>query len=144
MAQTIVTLCDTCLSEGTETRAVTWAVAITPPGARKPQTFSADVCELHSKPYADMLADLSDTARPATTAPAKVSEVGSHPCPLCEYVGRTKSGLASHLKNTHDTTAGEAFGTADMPCPVKGCKRAFTRAQGVAVHLSRKHPDYAA
>lgn len=153
MAQTILTLCDYCLARGEHVPATTWTVHLLAPGARKPKGFDVDACDVCAKPLADLMTQLSETARTAGSdpgfapapkaAPAKPApEGGGHACPACDTVCQTADGLRHHAADQHDgRTVSELAGTAKAPCPHPGCERKFKDNRGVAQHQRRQHDE---
>jgi hypothetical protein len=157
MVQSIVTYCDDCALEGTEAPAETWEITLTAPGL-KAVAYGVDVCSVHRKPYADLLAHLAEVGHKAGRRPMPglaVRQTGrqtpasgpvtaeqdpdGYPCPACDYVGRTAAGLATHARVNHDRSLAELRGEAPYPCPVTDCDRSAARPQGLSAHLRASH-----
>lgn len=160
MAQVISTLCDECLDAGEETPGDTYGLSLEVPGA-KPAPYLIDACEVHAKPYRDLLEVLEHYGRrgdrkvplprtvTATPAPSRVKPAGVATCPVdgCKYVPPTRDALRSHLKTHHGTTLTQVgLSRSSVPadgkpvvCPEPGCGREFVKPQGLARHRTTIH-----
>jgi hypothetical protein len=145
MAQVIATLCDECLEAGAESPGESVGITVEIGGAR-PAPYVIDVCEVHGKPYRDLLAHLAEHGRRSdrkTPLPRPVGAVTANPpeassalaCPTCGHVSRTSGGLTTHMRERHGVSLSEARGEAGIPCPVKGCGRSVAAMQGLMAHL---------
>lgn len=141
MSQRIVTECDECADAG-ETRTAQTVVV-----RALGHEVEVDLCEMHTKPLADMVERLAMLGRP----------VGNHngeaKCPRCGRTFSTAQALGRHTKKRHGETVREARAATvatvepepavvatvvgSEPCPE--CGQTFARPQGLAVHRFRKH-----
>jgi len=159
MAQVISTLCDECLEAGEETPGDTYGIVLEVPGA-KPAPYLIDVCDVHAKPYRDLLETLANVGRRAdrkSPLPRSVSasrpvqpggEAGAQaapvtgeelPCPACGHVSPNRSALRSHARAAHSSTLDTLEGKPTAECPA-GCGQVLAmRAQGITAHLVRSH-----
>lgn len=143
MATQILTrvLCDFCNADDIETSdARTESVTIG--GAE----YEIDVCEPHGKPLTELAETLAALGRKlpktaterARVKPSRLTEPGAHVCPSCGKAMNHRSSLTSHARSVHKTTLAELEGLA-VPFKCSRCERAFSTAQGAAVHDSRSH-----
>lgn len=166
MAQKIVTLCDPHLSEhDQEVPGEPYRIGIQAPGGRW-QWLEIDLCAADAAEVGLLATWLERFGRefqgadpqpgpgrrkrrsPKTATGGGESDpmlpVGedeqSLACPVCDYVGRTKTSLMSHTVRVHGKRLTELHG-APLPYVCNECGAAFTRTQGLGVHIKTQHPD---
>lgn len=131
MSQRIVIECDECSELGETREAVT--VEVRTLG----RELVVDLCDVHSKPLAELVDRLSEIGR-------KPSEAGvvSTSCPRCGRKFGSPQALGKHAKDAHGESANALRKAAarvvdEYACPE--CPRTFGKAQGLAVHRRRSH-----
>lgn len=137
MSQRIVTECDECMALG-ETRPASTV------GVRALSIeVEVDLCDVHVKPLADLLARLVEVGR------APGAATGSAVCPRCGRRFATHQALGRHAIAAHGKSVRELRGQSPrksrkqtsveggIPCPE--CGREFGKPQGLAVHRRRIH-----
>lgn len=162
MAQKIITLCDPHLSEhDEEVPGEPYRVGIQEPGGRW-RFLEIDLCKADAAEMGQFATWIDQYGRefdpPMDTGrkrgpyrrrespsegpgeSTRTVEPGTFPCPVCEYVGRSKSALTSHAQRTHGKRLAELSGEP-MPFVCEACGKGFTRSQGLGVHKRTQHPD---
>jgi hypothetical protein len=161
MAQKIITLCDPHLSEhDEEVPGEPYRVGIQEPGGRW-RFLEIDLCKADAAEMGQFATWIDQYGRefdpprepgrrgrkpgprPRIEEAGEVTrtvEPGTFPCPVCDYVGRTKSALTSHAPRVHGKRLAELSGEP-MPFVCEACGKGFTRSQGLGVHKRTQHPD---
>jgi len=145
MAQTIVTICDACLADGTERQAEPYRFAFAQPGLGFRRILT-DLCAEHAGPILTVWETVLEVGRPDQDghAPAKEAPAGEPVlCPICGKALKSRGSLSAHTRGQHNTPLGELSGRRDAPkgerlsCPV--CGQEFDYAQGLGRHVSALH-----
>lgn len=140
MAQEIITrtLCDVHLSreEDEKTEGIPRTVVI------DGRAFVIDVCPQCAEPIETLLAYVAEFGRPPEgKARPIVTGHGVEQCPAsgCQFTG-SKAKVRAHARQKHGSTVIDLRGeTSEFPCP--HCGAHFEGNQGLAVHVTRVHPD---
>lgn len=150
----ILAWCDRCLEAGQDTPGETVTVNVTGTAP-----FDVEVCPEHGAPLAAAIAALARLGRgvgkgvpktPSRPASATPSPSASKPsrtrpggaCPDCTYTAPSEGALRAHLRDVHDKSLADAgVGPGGFKC--RECGSEFGRAQGLGVHMTRRHPDAA-
>lgn len=159
MAQRIVTLCDAHQNYSDEdVPAAVWEISLLAPGASKPTTWSVDLCEDHGEELADLAkmlgtvgrvldgprgAKRASVARESTPGPGRaLTAPDAVSCPVdgCDYTGKTRTYVNSHLRGRHDTSWAKVMGEPEpYACPEPGCGFTTSRPQGLGAHRRASH-----
>ena len=132
MAQTIVTLCDLHLGQGTEVAAQSYTVALDTPGEKQLRR-EIDLCVDCAKIISDLSTLLTQVGRAA-----EPNNVAERICPTCSFVSTSISGLASHARSAHGATIAELRGKP-LPYACPSCSKTFATPQGLGAHGFRAH-----
>jgi len=139
MSQRIVTECDECLTLGESKTAVT--IGVQALGV----VVEVDLCDVHVKPIADLMARLGEVGRtPGEVGGARVV------CPRCGSAFATGQALGRHVSKVHGETLREAREavaaskpipkpTAKFPHVCPECGAQFDRPNTLGAHRNRKH-----
>jgi hypothetical protein len=146
MAQHIVTLCDVHLMDsGEQVAGRQWEMGWRSPDNPRWVWFLIDLCEEHATNLSvaphDAEQFLGKYGRTHEAPSTQTSERSTPPetCPRCGFRSRNRAALRSHVNANHlDTTLDQLEGTA-TPFQCEHCPRAYTRAQGLALHTVRTH-----
>lgn len=135
MSQRVVTECDECNALG-ETRPASTV------GVRALSVeVEVDLCDVHVKPLAEMLARFAELGR-APSVDRRTS--GRATCPRCGRAFPTPQALGRHARAEHGQSVAElrngatvVVETVEVACPE--CGRVFGKPQALAVHRRRTH-----
>ena len=146
MAQHIVTLCDVHLmDDGEQVAGRQWEWGFRGPDQPRWQWWLIDLCEEHASTLAvpphEAEQFMGKYGRSHEAPSTQTSERQTPPstCPRCGFRSKNRAALRSHVTAQHeDTTLDQLEGTpTPHQCP--HCPRAYTRNQGLALHMVRSH-----